>query len=341
MKGLGASGYDVIPARNAYVAFERAIRAQPDLILLDLNTPVMDGLQVLRKLKEDPITQVIPVIALTLFPTARGEAQAVAWGASYYMAKNSETLILAIRSLLQELESREADQDASQLRSTLGLLRTGDQALDKRLGGGVSRRSLAVVEGSSATGKQSFCQRVAYRSLLDGHGVTYVATQQDVYSLLGQFASQGQDVDLYYRTGKLRIHHFKRETPIDHPSLCGVDPDRCEHPERMLLLLGAEIEQFSNPDSVVLIDSIGDLLSESRDEIIAAFFSHCKQLCDQKKRTIFLSSDFSPYSEDEEDTRVIKLAKHERGMLGVDSSTRVDAETGVVLRIAPWTKALV
>ena len=64
------------------------------------------------------------------------------------MAKYGEVLAVAVRSLLHEVDSREADRDASELKIAMGLLRTGDKALDERLGGGVSRRSLAVVEGS-------------------------------------------------------------------------------------------------------------------------------------------------------------------------------------------------
>ena len=62
---LQIEGYDVMTAPNGKVGFEMAKEKNPHLILLDVIMPEMDGFSVLRKLKNEEITQSIPVILLT------------------------------------------------------------------------------------------------------------------------------------------------------------------------------------------------------------------------------------------------------------------------------------
>jgi two-component system cell cycle response regulator DivK len=62
---LKFSGFDVIEASNGVEALQRAIESSPDIILMDLSLPVMDGWEATRRLKEDVRTAGIPVVALT------------------------------------------------------------------------------------------------------------------------------------------------------------------------------------------------------------------------------------------------------------------------------------
>ena len=62
---LKFSGFDVVEASNGVEALQRAIETSPDIILMDLSLPVMDGWEATRRLKEDPRTAGIPVVALT------------------------------------------------------------------------------------------------------------------------------------------------------------------------------------------------------------------------------------------------------------------------------------
>jgi two-component system, cell cycle response regulator DivK len=62
---LKFSGFDVVEASNGVEALERAIQTSPDIILMDLSLPVMDGWEATRRLKEDVRTAAIPVVALT------------------------------------------------------------------------------------------------------------------------------------------------------------------------------------------------------------------------------------------------------------------------------------
>ena len=62
---LQFSGFDVVEAANGVEALQRAVEDQPDIILMDLSLPVMDGWEATRRLKADARTSRIPVVALT------------------------------------------------------------------------------------------------------------------------------------------------------------------------------------------------------------------------------------------------------------------------------------
>ncbi len=62
---LQFSGFRVAEAANGHEAVERATTLRPDLILMDLSLPGMDGWEATRRLKSDPRTEGIPVVALT------------------------------------------------------------------------------------------------------------------------------------------------------------------------------------------------------------------------------------------------------------------------------------
>jgi len=76
---LEFSGFSVETASNGKDAIAQAIALQPDLILMDASMPVLDGWQATRELKSNPMTQHIPVLALTAhaFDDARQQAKSV------------------------------------------------------------------------------------------------------------------------------------------------------------------------------------------------------------------------------------------------------------------------
>jgi len=62
---LDFSGFDVVEAENGMEALQRALETEPDIILMDLSLPVMDGWEATRRLKADKKTRGIPIVALT------------------------------------------------------------------------------------------------------------------------------------------------------------------------------------------------------------------------------------------------------------------------------------
>jgi two-component system cell cycle response regulator DivK len=111
---LQFSGFDVVEAANGIEALERALEAAPDIILMDLALPVMDGWEATRRLKADPRTAAIPVVALTghaMAGTSDGVEKA---GCDAYVVKPClpEDLVKAICTILESC-SPSASQSAS------------------------------------------------------------------------------------------------------------------------------------------------------------------------------------------------------------------------------------
>ena len=86
-KVLLVEGYQVIEACDGLEALARARAELPDLILMDLSLPHLDGWEATRQLKGDPATLAIPVVALTAFAMRGDEEQARAAGCDDYLSK--------------------------------------------------------------------------------------------------------------------------------------------------------------------------------------------------------------------------------------------------------------
>jgi DNA-binding response OmpR family regulator len=79
--------FDVITAGNGKEGLEKTEKEKPDLILLDINMPVMGGHEMLEQLKNHPELKDIPVIMLTAFSDARDVAKAAELGVADYVTK--------------------------------------------------------------------------------------------------------------------------------------------------------------------------------------------------------------------------------------------------------------
>lgn len=77
----------LLEAGNGIEGIERAIEERPDLILMDLSLPVLSGWEATRRLKSDPRTSAIPVIALTAHAMAGDESRALEVGCDAYLSK--------------------------------------------------------------------------------------------------------------------------------------------------------------------------------------------------------------------------------------------------------------
>ena len=93
---MTASGYELIEATTGEEGLNVAAREQPDLILMDIQLPGIDGYEVTRRIKADPKLKKIPIIAVTSYALSGDDKKAFAAGCDGYVTKPySPRLLLA------------------------------------------------------------------------------------------------------------------------------------------------------------------------------------------------------------------------------------------------------
>ncbi|MDH3674301.1 MAG: PAS domain S-box protein, partial [Anaerolineae bacterium] len=105
---LQAKGYRVTVARNGEEALERAKEERPNLILMDIQMPEMDGLEATRHLRTDDELNTVPVVALTALAMPGDRERCLAAGANEYLSKpvNLKRLVEVIEIQLQQVDGR-------------------------------------------------------------------------------------------------------------------------------------------------------------------------------------------------------------------------------------------
>jgi two-component system cell cycle response regulator DivK len=110
---LGSAGHNVVPAVDAETGLRLAREQHPDLILMDIQLPGMDGLAATAILKHDPATASIPVIALSALAMKTDEERSQSAGCNAYIVKplQYKELYAVMERLLAEAE--QADKRAT------------------------------------------------------------------------------------------------------------------------------------------------------------------------------------------------------------------------------------
>ncbi len=80
-------GYEAVGAQDGYEGVEKSLTEHPDLVLMDLRLPGMDGIEATKRIKEDARTAKIPVVAYTAWPSHLWRNKALAAGAVEYLQK--------------------------------------------------------------------------------------------------------------------------------------------------------------------------------------------------------------------------------------------------------------
>ncbi|MFH0852270.1 MAG: response regulator [bacterium] len=103
-RALEGEGYEVQSALDGQSGLALVGRIKPDLVLLDLILPKMDGFEVLKKLKENPETSDIPVIVLTNLESPQDIEKALSGGATSYLVKANyelEDVVKKIKDIIK------------------------------------------------------------------------------------------------------------------------------------------------------------------------------------------------------------------------------------------------
>jgi CheY-like chemotaxis protein len=110
---LEKGGYGVFLAQNGKEGVAMAVRERPDLILMDIQLPDMDGLEVTRRIRASEADDTIPIVAVTSFAMTGDREKALAAGCNGYIEKpiNPETFLEEIRKYLRwRVDKREGSQ---------------------------------------------------------------------------------------------------------------------------------------------------------------------------------------------------------------------------------------
>lgn len=118
---LEGSGYEVEFARNGVEALEQVRQTDPDLVLLDVMMPVMDGWQTLQELKADTETARVPVVMLTALAEERDVIQGHLAGAVRYVTKPFEMreLLTSVEEALGPVDEEERERRNAKVRTLL------------------------------------------------------------------------------------------------------------------------------------------------------------------------------------------------------------------------------
>ena len=99
---LEKNGYEVIAARDGAAGVKLAIQEKPDLIIMDIQLPDIDGLEATRRIRTSEADGKIPVIALTSYAMAGDREKALTAGCTGYIEKpiNADTFIAEVEQYL-------------------------------------------------------------------------------------------------------------------------------------------------------------------------------------------------------------------------------------------------
>ncbi len=232
---LAAEYFDVVTAMNGVDALEAVQRTKPDIVLLDVMMPGIDGIEVCRRIKGNPLTQHIPVVMVTALDQPEDRVRGLEAGADDFLTKpvNDVSLFCRVKSLVRlkmltdELRTRTGGDP-------LRLMSNEQMALDSRPG------NVMVIDTRAAV-----AERIK-TALLGKHEVTIATDPQQALEACSK-AEGGfelivvnfdmENVDALRVCSQLKSMEQTRQTPI----LIIVDPD--DH-QRLLRALDMGVNDY-------------------------------------------------------------------------------------------------
>ena len=133
---LEAQGYEVITAEDGEEALTKARELEPDLVLLDIMMPKLDGIAVLKQLKQDAMLRFVPIILVTAKSDVRDVVSGLDSGGDEYLTKPFEhaALTARVRSLLRVKELHDTVQhQAAKLKEQTEQLSSWNRLLEERV----------------------------------------------------------------------------------------------------------------------------------------------------------------------------------------------------------------
>jgi len=110
IKAIRRQGFDMVSAADGEEALERVKDSHPDLVILDVTMPKLDGIEVLQRIKGDPQTASLPVIMLTAKAGDEDMLKGYRYGANYYIPKPFKIaeVLEGIKMIFQSMQEKES-----------------------------------------------------------------------------------------------------------------------------------------------------------------------------------------------------------------------------------------
>ncbi len=185
---LSMEGYEIIEAESGYAAVELVIQKQPDLILLDVMMPGMDGFEVCQLLKQNEHTRLIPVIFITALNDRRSRIQGIEVGGDDFISKPFDRLELAarVKSLVRQ---KRLNEDLDHAEKVLFSIAQAIESRDPNTGDHCER----LVKLGKAFGEHLNFSRTQIRDLMWGgylHDIGKVGIPDAVLLKCGQLTRE-------------------------------------------------------------------------------------------------------------------------------------------------------
>ncbi len=302
-------GYEASEAKNGADAVEQIQSSQPDLLLLDLMMPVMDGFEVLNRLRDNPETSDMPVVILSAVPSRKGELRAWRLGVRHYIPKPfaSERVHLSVKIALREADEAQTEaalaagqtgviqpaqitENQSAIESSgaavdSSFIRTSHRALNELLGGGIVPGSLVLIEGDTKSGKSVISQNLVFDALQKGMGVQYFTTGGSSKRLVKRMHSIGLDVSGHVREDRLVVSEMTQ--PKLQKSSWEINPGK------ILQSLMSEMEDLPSELDIIVLDDLTDQLDFASSVDADEFITDCRNLADNGKTVILTTQSHS------------------------------------------------
>jgi archaellum biogenesis ATPase FlaH/CheY-like chemotaxis protein len=311
------AGLEVIEAGDGQAALERVAHDHPDIILLDLWMPGMDGFEVLSNLRSDPDNKHIPVVILTAMPASEGEKAGLDMGVTHYLNKPWEpgvveaTVRVALREAGVTFHAPPDDESASDnvdlngghnhtygMQGAMARLRSGRKKKPtittddgEEIQVITTGEKLTALEQKMGGGLPFGTVNLAVGAAASGKSVlcqhlTYGALDSD-YGV-AFFSSEHSPDSLVTQMASIGLdvgRYMRRNKLTIYPV-----PEVTEGAEAATLLneLSQSIEKLSRGAQFIVVDSITDLAGSCPEQAVIGFFSTCRRLGNQG-RTIFVA----------------------------------------------------
>ncbi len=189
---LSVEGYEVLEADSGPKALKRVVEGNPDLILLDVMMPGMDGFEVCRRLKEDEQTRLIPVVFITALNDRRSRIMGIEAGGDDFLTKPFDRLELAarVKSLVRQ---KRLNEDLDHAEQVLFSIARAVESRDPNTGDHCER----LVDMGKAFGEYIQLSRAEVRNLMWGgylHDIGKVGIPDGVLLKKGKFTPEEREI---------------------------------------------------------------------------------------------------------------------------------------------------